>query len=173
MIATKLWRSFHATRMNIGSNRTFQKTKWQTRVIAKILPPVGSSLQKCTLDHDAGRNHTFSKYWVAIAETPHIWWGVSPCPLPRVRAIPGLCAPNASSRRHALYAFRSHRPPSVMPPANDVPAPTPGRDAKWNSFLLGPVRQMYGQSRQVQRADRIQSRLRRKPPCVCDQGNVP
>ena len=29
----KLWLMFHATRVNIGSNRSFQKMKWQSRVI--------------------------------------------------------------------------------------------------------------------------------------------
>ncbi len=29
------WWLFHATRVNIGSNRTFRKMKWQTRVIPK------------------------------------------------------------------------------------------------------------------------------------------
>ena len=31
MIATNYGGFFHATRVNIGSNRTFQKKKWQTR----------------------------------------------------------------------------------------------------------------------------------------------
>ncbi|MBQ3345411.1 MAG: hypothetical protein IJG84_26205, partial [Kiritimatiellae bacterium] len=42
----KLWLLFHAARVNIGSNRTFQKFKWQSRVIANLQRPHSLSRQQ-------------------------------------------------------------------------------------------------------------------------------
>jgi hypothetical protein len=36
----KLLRFSHATRVNIGSNRTFRKMKWQSRVVTVLRKPV-------------------------------------------------------------------------------------------------------------------------------------